>query len=141
MNPLNRMTAVQQDLEWEAGNYELDRRFLAAMSSKDVDGAMSCFLNSSDLTVILWGTEMRGPDQVRAAITNLFSSYEDVKLEIDQVTEFPSGDAVLAVGQATYKLTKQSDTTKIREVWTDVRRKVNGRWVYVLDHAEVLPAK
>jgi hypothetical protein len=27
----------------------------------------------------------------------------------------------------------------IREVWTDVRGKVNGKWVYMLNHAEILP--
>jgi uncharacterized protein (TIGR02246 family) len=126
---------------WEADNYDLDRRLLAAMNSKDVDGAMSCFHDSSDLVVVLWATEMRGSAQVRAAMTKLFESYDQVKLDIDRVTEFPSGDAVIAVGQATYALTKSGQTTRISEVWTDVRRKVNGSWVFVLDHAEILPAK
>jgi hypothetical protein len=84
---------------------------------------------------------MRGSAQVRAAMTKLFESYDQVKLDIDRVTEFPSGDAVIAVGQATYALTKSGQTTRISEVWTDVRRKVNGSWVFVLDHAEILPAK
>ena len=57
------------------------------------------------------------------------------------VTELPCGDAVIAVGQATYTLSKGHVVTSIIEVWTDVRRKINGNWVYVLDHAEVLPAK
>jgi ketosteroid isomerase-like protein len=143
MSQHTRTTAVQQDLMagWEAANYELDRTFLAAIASKNVEAAMSCFLDSSDLTVVLWGTEMRGPDQVRTAITQLFSSYDEVKLDIDRVTEFPSGDAVIAIGQATYTLRKENEATKITEVWTDVRREINGRWVYVLDHAEVIPAK
>jgi ketosteroid isomerase-like protein len=127
--------------DWEAANYELDRRFLAALAKKDVDAAMSCFLDSFDLAVVLWGTEMRGPEPVRAAITRLFGEYDEVKLNIDKVTEFPAGDAVIAVGQATYSLLKAGKVTIMAEVWTDVRRKVNGRWVYVLDHAELLPAK
>ncbi len=136
----NKAMAQQDSIEgWQAANYELDSRFLAAMARKDVDAAISCFLNSSDLTVVLWGTEMRGPDQVRAAITQLFSTYDEVKLDIDKVTEFPSGDGVIAIGQATYHLTKAGEVKMVREIWTDVRRKVNGRWVYVLDHAEVMP--
>lgn len=126
---------------WETANYELDRSFLAAVSCKDLDGAMSCFLDNSDLVVVLWGTEMRGPERVRAAMAKLFDSYDEVKLDIDRVTELPSGDAVVAVGQATYTLKKAGESTRVTEIWTDVRRKVNGRWVYVLDHAEALPAK
>jgi len=51
------------------------------------------------------------------------------------------GDAVIAAGQATNRLTKDRVVTSFIEVWTDVRRKINANWVYVLDHAEVLPAK
>jgi ketosteroid isomerase-like protein len=127
--------------DWEAANYQLDCRFLDAMAKKDVDAAMSCFLDSSDLAVVLWGTEMRGPEPVREAITRLFGEYDKVKLEIDKVTEFPAGDCVIAVGQARYSLTKSDEVKCLREVWTDVRRKLNGRWVYVLDHAELLLAK
>ena len=122
---------------WDVDNYNLDRRFLAAIQRKDVDGAMSCFLDSSDLVVVLGGTEMRGPAQLRAAITKLFDDYEEIGLSIERVTEMPSGDAVIAVGQATCTVTKSGQTARIAEVWTDVRRKVNGRWVYVLDHAEI----
>jgi len=133
-------TRIQRDAieDWEAGNFQLDRRFMDAMAKKDVDGAMSCFLDSADLAVVLWGTEMRGPEPVRAAITRLFGEYDEVRLEIDKVTEFPAGDAVIAIGQATYSLTKGGKVKAMTEVWTDVRRKVNGRWVYILDHAELL---
>ena len=124
MSAPDRKMIVQEDpIEgWEAANYELDCRFLAAIASENVDAAMSCFLDTSDLAVVLWGTEMRGPDQVRAAITRLFSDYDEIKLDIDRVTEFPSGDAVIAIGQATYRLTKGSEVTRVTEVWTDVRR-------------------
>jgi ketosteroid isomerase-like protein len=129
MSAPDRKMIVQQDSTdgWEAGNYELDCRFLAAMASKDVDAAMSCFLDSSDLVVVLWGTEMRGPNQVRTAITRLFSSFDEIKLDIDRVTEFPSGDAVIAIGQATYRLTKGRVVRRVTEVWTDVRRRVGLR--------------
>ena len=127
--------------DWKTANCELDRRFLGAIESKDVEAAMSCFLASPDLVVVLWGKEMRGPDQVHAALEQLFSSYDRVRLDIDRVTELPCGDAVIAVGQATYTLSKDRVVTRITEVWTDVRRKINGNWVYVLDHAEVLPPR
>lgn len=133
--------AIATSINWETANRALDQRFLAAMGAKDVDAAMSCFLNSSDLIVILWGKEMRGPAQVRAALKHFFDSYDQVRLNIDRVSELCCGDCVVAVGQATYTLGKRGNISKVTEIWTDVRRKVNGDWVYVLDHAEVAPEK
>jgi uncharacterized protein (TIGR02246 family) len=126
--------------DWEAGNADLDRRFLAAMSNKDLEAAMACFAQSPDLVAVIWGNELRGPEQLREAMAALFRSYDEIRLVIDRVREFRSGDAVIAVGQATYEFKARGVPTRLTEIWTDVRRKVNGRWVYVLDHAEVLPS-
>jgi hypothetical protein len=44
------------------------------------------------------------------------------------------------VGTATYQIRpKEGPPQEIRERWTDLRRKIDGRWVYVLDHAHALP--
>jgi ketosteroid isomerase-like protein len=123
---------------WEIANNDLDRRFLTAIGHKDVDGAMSCFFDSPDLVAVLWGKELRGPQQLRQAMTSLFKQYDEISLAIDRVREFRSGDSVLAVGQATYTLKKAGAVSKLTEIWTDVRREVNGHWVYVMDHAEAL---
>jgi hypothetical protein len=62
-------------------------------------------------------------------------------LEIDEVTHIPLGDGAAAVGTANYQLQgADGSTQRIVERWTDVRRKVDGRWIYVLDHAHALPA-
>jgi hypothetical protein len=46
----------------------------------------------------------------------------------------------MTVGVATYDLKpKSGPDTQIVEVWTDLSRKINGRWVYVLDQATILP--
>lgn len=124
--------------DWEIGNHELDERFLTAMAEKDVDAAMSCFIDSPELVAVIWGNEYRGPTQLKEAMTTLFEQYDEIALIIDRVHEFRSGDSVIAVGQATYTLRKGEVQSKLSEIWSDVRRKVNGRWVYVLDHAEVL---
>lgn len=124
---------------WETANSDLDRRFLTAMSNKDIDGAMTCFIDSPDLVAVLWGKELRGPQQLREAIATLFKEYDEVALAIDRVREFRSGASVLAVGQATYTLKKAGEVSRLTEIWTDVRSQVNGHWVYVMDHAEALP--
>ena len=121
---------------------ELDHRFCQAMSEKDLDGVMSCLWNDPNLIVVLFdGTVYRGWDNVREAVGHLFSGFLSVRLDIDEVTHIPLGDGAAAVGTATYQLqAADGSTQRIVERWTDLRRKVDGRWIYVLDHAHALPA-
>ena len=133
------MKASKATPKWLNDNEALDRRMVSAMSRKDVAGVLSCFVDSPQLNVVLWGTEMHGPDELRQALESLFSRCDTLKLTIDRVSRILSGNVVMAVGRATYTMNGNGSTTVVGEVWTDVRRRVNGRWVYVLDHAEVLP--
>jgi len=44
--------------------------------------------------------------------------------------------------KATYTLTAEDGTvTRLPEVWTDVRKKIDGRWIMVLDHAHALMSR
>jgi ketosteroid isomerase-like protein len=124
---------------WDQENRNLDARLVSAIGSKDVEGVMSCFTNSPDLIAVLWGTEMHGPAELRQAIESMFNQCDALQLTIDRVSRVCCGDTVFAVGQATYVIVRAGVSNTIREVWTDVRRKVDGKWSYVLDHAEVLP--
>ena len=121
---------------------ELDQRFCQAMSEKDLNGVMSCLWNDPNLIVVLFdGTVYRGWDNVREAVGDLFSGFSSVRLEIDEVSHLPLADGAVAVCTATFHLQgAEGSTQRIVERWTDVRRKVEGRWVYVLDHAHALPA-
>lgn len=132
-------TSMLRIEDWKVENQDLDSRFVAAMSTKNIEGAMSCFVDTPDLVAVLWGKELRGPEQVREAISSLFAAYDEITLSIDRVREFRSGDSVLAVGQATYTLRRAAEVSRLTEIWTDVRHEVGGRWVYVMDHAEALP--
>lgn len=121
-------------------NQELDQRFVDGMSQKDIEKAMSCFWNSPDLILVVFdGTVFRGSENVRKALEQMFAQFESLRLVIDEVSHIRVGDSVLAVGTATYEMkTKDGLSQQVRERWTDVRRKVGGRWVYVLDHAHAL---
>lgn len=125
--------------KWLRENESLDRRLIRAMSEKNLAGLMKCFVDSPELSVVLWGTEMHGPDELRQAVESLFNRCETLKLTIDRVNRFASGGVVMAVGRATYTMQKNGGIEVVGEVWTDVRKQVKGRWVYLLDHAEVLP--
>jgi hypothetical protein len=60
-------------------------------------------------------------------------------LVIDEVSYNRQGESVFAVRTATYSMTTtEGISQKVAELWTDVRRKANGRWVYVMDHAHAL---
>jgi uncharacterized protein (TIGR02246 family) len=118
----------------------LNDEFCRAMSAKDLDAAMACFWTSPDLVVVLWGNVLRGAEAVRAALAQFFEQHSAVRLDVNDCTHLPAGDGVIAVGTATYRLRDRAGAEQqIVERWTDVRRHIDGRWVYVLDHATVVP--
>jgi ketosteroid isomerase-like protein len=119
---------------------DLDHRFTGGMSRMDIEQVMGCFWNSPDLILVVYdGTVFRGFDAVRNAVQQMFAQCETLSLVIDEVSHIRQGESVFAVGTATYEMkTNEGDSQKITERWTDVRRKVDGRWVYVMDHAHAL---
>jgi ketosteroid isomerase-like protein len=119
---------------------DLDRRLAEALSKKDLDAAMQCFWNDPGLVLMLNGTIFRGPDATRAAIQAMFDQNESIKVEVDEITHLPSGDGVVGVGTATYDLKPVDGPPKLLvERWSDLRRKIDGKWVFVLDHTTHLP--
>jgi uncharacterized protein (TIGR02246 family) len=119
---------------------DLAQRFTEAMSRKDLNGAMSCFWNSPELIVVLFGNVQRGYEAVRSGIAAMFEQNETVKLTINEISYVRVGGMVMAVGTATYDLKpKGGPAMQLVERWTDLERKIDGRWVYVLDHATMVP--
>ncbi len=60
-------------------------------------------------------------------------------VQIDEVTFLRSGDAIMAVGTASYELQpKDGPLQEFSARWTDFRRVEDGQWVYVSDHAQML---
>jgi len=119
---------------------DLDRRLTEAIGRKDLDATMACFWNDPDLAVVLGGNVYRGSDAVRDAMRELFDRNESITLEVNEITYHSSGDGVIGVGTATYDLKPSGGPRRlVVERWSDLRRKIDGRWVYVLDHATVMP--
>ncbi len=118
----------------------LVNQFTDAMSRKDLDGAMQCFWNDPQLVVVLYGNTVRGYDAVKGGIAQMFAQNETVKLTVNEISYVGMGDMVMAVGTATYDLKPvNGDSTQLVERWTDLEKKVDGRWVYVMDHATIVP--
>ena len=119
---------------------EMDQRVCDAFSRKDLEAAMACFWDSPDLVVILFGTVYRGTEAVREAVTKMFEENESINLVVDDVSHIRTGDDVLAVGTASYTLKPHDGPPRlIVERWSDLRRKIDGRWVMVIDHTTIVP--
>ncbi len=118
---------------------ELDARFLDAINRKDLDAALACFWSSPDLIVVLCGHLLRGPDTLRGILADLFASHERIHAVIDEVTYVLAGEGVIGVGTATIDLQERSGIAhRVVERWSNVRRFLDGTWVYVLDHATIV---
>ena len=121
-------------------NQELNQRFVDGMCQKNIEQVMSCIWDSPDFIFVATdGTVFLGSDNFRKTIEEWFVQFESLHCVIDEVKHIPAGDSVFAVGTGTYELkSKDGSLLKLRERWTDVRQKIGGRWIYVLDHAQVL---
>jgi len=119
---------------------ELDKRLCEAISRKDLEAAMACFWNSPDLVAVIAGSVQKGPEAVRNGLKQLFEQNESVSLQVNEVTYLRSGDGVIGVGTATFALKPVNGQRQLMvERWSDLRRKIDGRWVYVLDHTTMVP--
>jgi ketosteroid isomerase-like protein len=135
-------TETQQD-DWEQAQVELGQRFMTAVANKDVDGVMECFWHSPEVVLVLEnGTVVRGWQDIRAGVQGMIDAHAQLSLVVNEVSRFRLGDEVHSVGTATWTRTLKEElgggTTTFVERWTDVSRKVDGRWVYVVDHAHDL---
>ena len=126
--------------EYLLATEDLNKRFTEGMSQKNIEQVMSCFWNSPNLVFVSFdGNVYHGYDNVRMAVEQLFAQAESLSLVINEVSHILQGESVFAVGTAAYEMTTIDGVHQtIRERWTDVRRKVDGCWVYVLDHAHAL---
>jgi uncharacterized protein (TIGR02246 family) len=115
---------------------ELDQRFMDAFNRKDLEAALACFWDHPDVLIVFFGKLLRGTEAVRRHLRELFTQNVSLKVEAKEVTYLPSGDAVIGIGTAVFHLQPMDGPRRLMiECWSDLRRKINGRWVYVLDHA------
>lgn len=137
MNEGQAISLTGEDL---LANQELDRRFTEGMSKKDIEQVMSCVWNSPGLIFVDFeGNVIRGSDNFRKVVEAMFDQNESLSLVIDEISHIRAGESVFAVGTATYNMqAKDGTSTQLTERWTDVRTKVEGRWVYALDHIHLL---
>jgi uncharacterized protein (TIGR02246 family) len=119
---------------------DLTRRLNEAFHRKDLDAATACFWNDPDLVIVLNGNVHSGPDAARASIKEMFDQNESIKVETNEITYIPSGDGIIGVGTATFEYKPVDGPARLTvERWSDLRKKIDGQWVMVLDHTTILP--
>jgi uncharacterized protein (TIGR02246 family) len=122
-------------------NRELDQRFVESMAQMDIEKLMSCFWDSPDVIFVDYdGNVFRGSDDIRKVFEQFFDQFESLSLGGDgDYRLIRAGNSVFAVGTSIYTMQMKDGTSKkITQRWSDVRGKVDGHWVYVLDHVHFL---
>ena len=120
---------------------DLDQRFAEALRSNDLDAVMACFWDDPGLHVVVNGEVCRGSEAVRAVFKQMLNQHESVTLTVEDVSYVRTGEGVIGVGTAIFDMKPPgAPGALLVERWSDLRRKVGGRWVYVLEHATFLPS-
>ena len=118
-------------------NRELDRQLLAAHERKDSDMLLSLFSKSPDTFFIAPnGAVNKGLGAIRQSYDRFFAGLQWIRGEIKEVSYLPAADGVIAVGTVIFHRQPRNGSPEERTVvWTDFRRKENGKWVYLFRHA------
>ena len=117
----------------------LEQRLVNAFGSKDIDAAMRVFWDHPDAHIVLDGTVLKGSETIRQWFERAFAENESIKVTVNEVDHIASGDSVIGVGTATYEFTPVSGPRRLMvERWSDLRRKIDGSWVMVLDHTTAI---
>ena len=120
-----------------AANQELDRQLMEGHKLLDTDKVMHLFSTSSEVSFVAPdGAVNKGREQVRRSWEQFFATLQSIEGQINEISYIPVGDGVIAVGRVTYHRQLKNGSPEQRVVvWTDYRRKENGKWVYVFRHA------
>ena len=127
------------DTELIAAADELDRQFIEAYNNGDVDAMMALYWNSPELAVYLPGEMVvTGYDQVQATFAKAFEMGADATLELNDSKNIVFGSAVLGHGLWTWTMTvPDSEPVTGQGRYTDMKVMVDGKMVYVSDHASM----
>jgi ketosteroid isomerase-like protein len=120
---------------------DLANRFVDSINRKDLDGTMACVWNSPKMIWVNFGTVVWGYDGFRNGLSQMFTNNDTVRIAVTDIAYVPVGVNIMAVGTATIDLAPKGGgaAQHVVERWTDVERKIDGRWVYVLDHTTLVP--
>ena len=115
--------------------------FAAAFKSGNADAVAACYAEDA----IIWfpgGSMAKGRTAIRDGFAHFLGGMTVKDAVLTTIDEVAMGDTRTAWG--TYVITVVDKATKVESVqrgrFTDVSRKIDGRWVYIVDHPSDDPA-
>jgi len=119
----------------------VDAAWMKATKAGDVDAATKCYAADA----VAWfpgGPMAKGTQQIHDAYKDWFSSTVIQDVKMTQLGVKTVGDE--SVGWGTYTVTSAPNaggaSTTQSGRYTEVAKKIDGNWVYVVDHASDDPA-
>ncbi|MFT3898542.1 MAG: SgcJ/EcaC family oxidoreductase [Thermomonas sp.] len=115
--------------------------FVAAMKAGDADAVSMCYAEDA----ILWfpgGPMAKGRTAIREGFAGYLANTVVKDARLDVIGGEAVGDARVAWG--TYAITMEDKATHAVSIergrYTDVQKKIDGRWQYIVDHPSDEPA-
>jgi uncharacterized protein (TIGR02246 family) len=115
--------------------------FSAAMKTGDADALSMCYAEDA----VLWfpgGPMAKGRKAIRDGFAGFFSEVTITDIAMTPLGQETLGDAQASWG--TYAITMEDKATHAvtieRGRYTDVQKKIDGRWLYIVDHPSDDPA-
>ena len=110
--------------------------FLKGFKAGDADAVTACYAPDA----VLWipGQPMaRGKQQIHDSLAGFFAAYTIKDMTITKLGGSEVGDDAVAWGTFTIVSIDKATGKEATEVgrYVDVSRRIDGKWVYVVDHA------
>lgn len=107
-----------------------------AFQAADAEAVAACYAEDA----VLWlpgAPKMQGRDAIRAGYAEFFKNFSIKSVSLDEAGKVAADDHVTAWGSYSMVVVSRADGKEMAQVgrYTDVSRKVDGHWVYVMDHA------
>jgi uncharacterized protein (TIGR02246 family) len=120
----------------------LQEAFMAALRAEDADGIAACYAEDADNFTL---GEMKGigPDSARASWGAFFEQFDVISAELTEDRLVREGDLAAAWGLfvVVARPAGGGEPVTLTGRYMDVARPIEGRWLYVADHASMpLPA-
>jgi uncharacterized protein (TIGR02246 family) len=109
--------------------------FVAAMKAADADAVSMCYAEDG----IIWfpgGPMAKGRTAIRDGFAHFLASNIIKDVQLDDIGQEIMGDTRVAWG--TYAITMEDKVSHAVSIergrYTDVQKKIDGRWLYIVDH-------
>lgn len=117
---------------------DLQDAFMAGVILNDADAIAACYTDDA-VNFTLDQMMGVGPESARASWGGFFEAYEVEKAQLSETHLEVHGDTAIAWGLFLIIATPRDggDPVEFRGRYMDIARNIDGRWLYVADHASM----